>query len=192
MAGPVLVSQRPVRMADDETNAGSRIAVVYGALAGELTPLPVGDVLAKGLTVRGYALFETTDVVERSRRVKDADEIAAIRRACSYGDRALEQLLGELREGMTEVEVAAVLEDRMRRAGSEGLSFDTIAAFGEQAAEPHHHPGGRRLARGDMIKEVTHGFWPHAHKGKAKVRHARIKQRWQGVEFLMLHASIRC
>ncbi|SFS90457.1 zinc-dependent alcohol dehydrogenase family protein [Saccharopolyspora flava] len=37
------------------------IAVVYGTLAGEGTPLPVGDVLAKGLTVRGYALFETTD-----------------------------------------------------------------------------------------------------------------------------------
>jgi Xaa-Pro aminopeptidase len=40
----------------------------------------------------------------------------------------------------------------MRRAGSEGLSFDTIIAFGEQAAEPHHHPGDRRLKRGDLIK----------------------------------------
>lgn len=41
------------------------IAVVYGTLAGEMTPLPVGDVLAKGLTIRGYALFETTDDPER-------------------------------------------------------------------------------------------------------------------------------
>ncbi|MDI2032460.1 zinc-dependent alcohol dehydrogenase family protein [Saccharopolyspora sp. TS4A08] len=41
------------------------IAVVYGTLAGGTTPLPVGDVLAKGLTIRGYALFETTGDPDR-------------------------------------------------------------------------------------------------------------------------------
>ncbi|HEV2685809.1 MAG TPA: M24 family metallopeptidase, partial [Actinomycetota bacterium] len=36
--------------------------------------------------------------------------------------------------------------------GSEGVSFDTVAGFGENAAEPHHHPTTRALERGDMIK----------------------------------------
>src|SRR6266511_3130455 len=32
------------------------------------------------------------------------------------------------------------------------LAFDSIVAFGEQAAEPHHRPGDRPLRRGDLIK----------------------------------------
>jgi NADPH:quinone reductase-like Zn-dependent oxidoreductase len=36
------------------------IALIYGALAAEQTPLPVIDVLGKNLTLRGYALFEIT------------------------------------------------------------------------------------------------------------------------------------
>lgn len=106
------------------------------------------------------AWVETTGVVEELRRTKDEAEIEAMRRACAIGDEGFSRLLGELREGMTEMEAAAALEDAMRRAGSEGLSFDTIVAFGESAAEPHHRAGARRLARGDLIKldfGATHG-----------------------------------
>lgn len=97
-------------------------------------------------------LVECENVIERQREIKDAGEIELIRRACSFGDQAFEQVLGRLREGMTELELAAELEELMRRAGSEGVSFSTIAAFGEQAAEPHHEPTGRKLKRGDMVK----------------------------------------
>ena len=31
-------------------------------------------------------------------------------------------------------------------------AFETIAAFGEHAAEPHHHPTDRALRRGDVVK----------------------------------------
>ncbi len=97
-------------------------------------------------------LVETTGVVEELRTVKDAAEVEAMRRAAAIGDEGLAALLPRLREGMTEVEVAAELEDAMRRAGSDGLSFPTIVAFGENAAEPHHSPKGRRLRRGDIVK----------------------------------------
>jgi len=98
------------------------------------------------------SLVETSDVVEELRKVKDAAEISSLRAAAAIGDRGLAELLGRLKEGMTEVEVAAELEDTMRRAGSDGLSFPTIVAFGENAAEPHHSPNARRLKRGDFIK----------------------------------------
>jgi len=97
-------------------------------------------------------LVETTGVVEELRKVKDAAEVDALRRAAAIGDKGLADVLGRMREGMTEVELAAELEDAMRRAGSDGLSFPTIIAFGEQAAEPHHSPGERRLRRGDLVK----------------------------------------
>lgn len=97
-------------------------------------------------------LVETTGVIEQLRLVKDADEVEALRTACSFGDTGLHALLPELREGLSEREVAVMLELEMRRAGSEGNSFDTIVAFGELAAEPHHRPTDRTLKRGDLIK----------------------------------------
>lgn len=147
---------------------------MYAALRDVLADLGVGRLgveaghmtLATAATIRtriqAVELVETDGEVEAQRRIKDADEVEALRTACAFADRALSELLGELREGMSEIDVAAVLEDRMRRAGSEGLSFDTIAAFGEQAAEPHHRPTNRPLRTGDMIKldfgATYHGY----------------------------------
>ena len=49
---------------------------------------------------------------------------------------------------MTERQVSLELEHAMRRAGADGLSFESIVAFGENAAEPHHQPNHRVLRRG--------------------------------------------
>jgi Xaa-Pro aminopeptidase len=48
--------------------------------------------------------------------------------------------------------VAFELEVAMREAGAEAIGFDSIVAFGENAAEPHHHPTDRPLRRGDLVK----------------------------------------
>ena len=97
-------------------------------------------------------LVETSEEVEALRAIKDASEVDALSRAAKAADDALTAILHELKEGMSEVDLAAILEFEMRRAGSDGLSFDTILAFGEQAAEPHHRPNARALKRGDAIK----------------------------------------
>src|SRR6266568_2722766 len=68
------------------------------------------------------------------------------------GSETFDELVGTLRPGVTEREVAIDLELGMRRRGAEALAFDSIVAFGEQAAEPHHRPGDRPLRRGDLIK----------------------------------------
>ncbi|MGN6474225.1 MAG: M24 family metallopeptidase [Mycobacteriales bacterium] len=91
-------------------------------------------------------------VVERQRAVKDADEIAALRRACAATDKALAGLLPQLRTGMTERDVEWALLGELRAAGADGPSFPTIAAFGPHAAIPHHQPSDRPLATGDFVK----------------------------------------
>ena len=111
----------------------------------------------------GVSLVEVKGEVETLRRVKDAAEIEMIRRACAIGDQALQALLGRLAAGQTEVEVAVLLEHEMRRAGSQGISFDSIVAFGEQAAEPHHHPTKRTLRSGDLIKLDFGATWRGYH-----------------------------
>lgn len=89
--------------------------------------------------------------LQKCRQIKSADEIAKIKKAEAIGDLAFEQILKEIREGMTEKEVAARLEYHMKRAGVDGLSFDTIAASGVHSAMPHAVPTDKKLSRGDFL-----------------------------------------
>jgi Xaa-Pro aminopeptidase len=115
---------------------------------------------AEHLSYRGFEelsetaieLVPTSGEVEQLRLVKDADETEQIEAAQAIADHAFEAFVRELRTGMTEREAALVLDTEMRRGGADGPSFDTILAFGENAAEPHHHPSDRPLERGDVVK----------------------------------------
>ncbi|WP_353648425.1 aminopeptidase P family protein [Nakamurella sp. A5-74] len=102
----------------------------------------------------GFALVPTSDVVERGREIKDAGEIALLRRACAVADEALARLIqaGGLAVGRTEREAALDLDFRMMRLGAHAPSFATILAAGEHSAVPHHEPTDRPLAAGDLVK----------------------------------------
>jgi Xaa-Pro aminopeptidase len=103
-------------------------------------------------SVPGSAVVPAPPLVEDLREVKDEREVATMREAARLGSEALETLLEGLRPGVTEREVAIDLELTMRRLGGDGLAFDTIVAFGEHAAEPHHRPDRRQLDPGDFVK----------------------------------------
>jgi Xaa-Pro aminopeptidase len=107
-----------------------------------------------GETLDGVELVPVDGSVEALRRRKDDDEIASIGTAQGCADVAFEEVIagGGLRDGITERELALELELAMRRAGADDMAFGTIAAFGENAAEPHHHPTDRPLRSGDVVK----------------------------------------
>jgi Xaa-Pro aminopeptidase len=92
------------------------------------------------------------DEVERLRWPKDPEEIAHVERAQEITDDAFDRLVGKVHEGVTERAAAFELEVAMRELGAERIGFDTIVAFGENAAEPHHYPTERALRRGDVVK----------------------------------------
>ncbi|MDD3232711.1 MAG: Xaa-Pro peptidase family protein [Candidatus Methanomethylophilus sp.] len=81
--------------------------------------------------------------------VKDAREIAAIRRACTISSTVAKELPDYLAEGVSEREVAARMDARMRELGGTGNAFDTIAAFGPDSSQPHCMPGDYKLKQGD-------------------------------------------
>jgi Xaa-Pro aminopeptidase len=91
-------------------------------------------------------------VVEDLRRVKDDDEIAALRLACEIGDRALGEMIESILVGRTERHIAMELERRMADHGAESVAFPTIVASGPNSAIPHHSPGDRRVEDGDFLK----------------------------------------
>ena len=101
--------------------------------------------------LQGVQLVACDDVVERIRWVKDDEELELLRRAQAVTDQAFDDVLDQLAVGVTEQQVARHLEALLRRDGADGLSFESIVAFGENAAEPHHEPGHRTLEEGDVI-----------------------------------------
>lgn len=89
--------------------------------------------------------------ITKLRRVKTEDEIRKIREAEAIGDRAFARLVKKLKTGMTEKNVAALLEFYMKEEGADGFSFDTIAASGLHSAMPHAVPTEKVLEKGDFL-----------------------------------------
>lgn len=98
-------------------------------------------------------LVPVSGVIEELRLVKDDFEKDRLRAVATLANNALADLIaaGELAVGRTEIEVAADLEYRMRKAGSERVSFDTIVASGPNSAKPHHGASNRVIEHGDLV-----------------------------------------
>jgi len=93
----------------------------------------------------------TSDLVEALRERKDADEVVLIREAISAAEQALHLTISQVRSGMTELEIAGLLERALRQSGSDGFPFPSIVASGPNAALPHAHPTDRELTKGDFL-----------------------------------------
>lgn len=85
------------------------------------------------------------------RLIKSEQEIAATRCAADIANRAFTRLLGELKIGMSEQEVAALLEYYTRSMGASKMAFDTIVASGINSAMPHAQPTAKPLNDGDFV-----------------------------------------
>lgn len=96
-------------------------------------------------------LVPVAGLIEELREVKDENEIATIKKACEIADSAFQFILGEIKTGMTEIEVANKLDFHMRSLGATGVSFDTIVASGVRSAMPHGVASEKRIEMGDMI-----------------------------------------
>ena len=98
------------------------------------------------------ALVGVTDAVERPRLVKDAGEIETLREAGRLLSAvAVDVLEHVIRAGRTELEMAADIDWRVKRAGFEKPAFDTIVASGPNSALPHARPTARRAEAGELV-----------------------------------------
>ena len=95
-------------------------------------------------------LVETENMIEKQRMAKDDEEIENIRRACKVTDDCFDHIVNYIRPGMTEKQIAREI-DYFYYKHSEGLSFDTIVASGENSSKPHAVPTDRRIQENDVI-----------------------------------------
>ncbi len=99
----------------------------------------------------GAKLENIDDVFSELMSVKSPWELERIEKACDIAEEGLLKLLPEVKEGMTESELAALLEYNMKLLGAQSTSFSTIVAFGAHASVPHYETGTTRLRFGDEI-----------------------------------------
>jgi Xaa-Pro aminopeptidase len=142
-----LLTVRPVERALAE------LAIAHGMsrLAFEAQEMTVARHEALAATEGLLLLVPLGPAVEELRVTKDEAEIALLARACAITGAAFDQAVPRIRAGMTERELAVLIERAMVDAGAENPAFGTIVAGGPNGAIPHHVPGGRGFEPGDMI-----------------------------------------
>lgn len=128
-----------------------------GPISLEEADLPVGQLrlMAGALGLKPAALIDAaadlTPVLSAMRECKDEDEVALIRQAADMLNPALDAALASIRPGVTERDIARVLEEAMLAAGADGVAFETHVLFGPASALPHGSTGGRVLERGQVV-----------------------------------------
>ena len=99
----------------------------------------------------GVRLKDAPSMVERSRMIKDSDELQRIRAAVALGAKLFDRAIEVLRPGVKETEVAAEMELAARRGGAEEMSFPTIIASGARSALPHGRASEQPIAKGGFV-----------------------------------------
>jgi len=95
--------------------------------------VPVSNILNESVAVKSQAERE---LIAESQRITDA---------------VFDHLLGFVKPGMSEQEIAAEIVYQHLRRGASAMSFDPIVASGPNSALPHARPTERVLQQGDMV-----------------------------------------
>ena len=145
-------SLKPKGMAVEEYPKGVKLFELLSKY--KTVGMPMDRLTAKEyltFTESGLKIIDSAPSFKSAMSIKSAQEIENITLACKATDKAFTALLPQIKEGMSENEVAALLEYLMRKEGASGTSFETICAFGENGSVPHHETGNRKLKFGDIV-----------------------------------------
>ena len=115
--------------------------------------MPCAELSAYKEAMPEYSFAAAGGVTEKLRNVKDSFEKESIIKAQRIAERALEHVLGIITPDVTEREVALELDYFMRKNGSEGVAFDTIAVSGANSSLPHGVPTDKKLGYGFLTMD---------------------------------------
>ncbi len=93
----------------------------------------------------------TAGLVERIREIKSAEELDVMRQSARVASEVVAEAPDFVRPGVSEMDVAAEIDYRLRRKGASASSFDTIVASGPRSALPHAQPSEKRLRKNELV-----------------------------------------
>ncbi|MBQ6059123.1 MAG: aminopeptidase P family protein [Clostridia bacterium] len=118
--------------------------------------LPLQDTGAVARFVNGSPIVDTV------RACKSADEAQKMRVCSLINDAVMDQLPALIKEGMTELELGAIIKELFLKEGADRSGFAGVA-FGANAADPHHRNDNTALKPGDCVLIdmgcVKDGYW---------------------------------
>jgi Xaa-Pro dipeptidase len=142
----------------DEENPWAIIQEKVAAITDKINLVAIDE---NTLTVERYFHLQTAfntknfeDIgafINQMRVVKTDDEIEKMLEAGRLADEALQIGIDALQEGISEQEVAAIIEMEMKNKGVSEMSFPTLVLFGDHAASPHGSPGERKLQKNEFV-----------------------------------------
>src|SRR5277367_2075860 len=112
----------------------------------------IGHAFAENLKreLSGAKFVEASELVDRIKAIKSADELELIRKTALMQDAALEAAFAAIEPGRTEMEIGAVAERVSHQLGSEqGLYLSASGPVGTPAFPNGRHTQNRVLRKGD-------------------------------------------
>ena len=145
----------------------------------------------RALVDAGVDAVPSSGLVESLRAVKDAEEIASMRRASALSDDVFAALSHERFGGRSERDLAWWVERSFREAGAEGVSFPTVVAAGATGSSPHAAPGDEPIESGVLVTVdagcVLDGYCSDCTRTFAV---GDVPERLQGLHALCLQAQL--
>ncbi len=99
----------------------------------------------------GVELVELGSDLDEIRIRKDRAEIELLSSVAALSSRSLAAILGNIRPGVREIDIALALEFEMRRLGADGKAFDFIVASGVRGAMPHGRASDKLIQVGELV-----------------------------------------
>ena len=106
---------------------------------------------ARSGVVPPHAMRDVRAELDEMRLVKDAAELAVMRRAAAISGAAHQRAMAATRPGRHEYEIEAELLHAFRRAGSEAPAYPSIVASGPNACVLHYVANDRRMQDGELL-----------------------------------------
>ncbi|MGE5629853.1 MAG: M24 family metallopeptidase [Caulobacteraceae bacterium] len=130
----------------------------------------------------GVELYPAKKIFSQLRVIKDSSEVEQIKKAAEIADEAFKHLLGYIKPGVKETDIALELEYFMKKKGASGTSFDSIVASGVRSSLPHGVATEKKLGSGEFLTLdfgcVYNGYCSDMTRtvfiGKAPERHRKI------------------
>ncbi len=116
-----------------------------------LGPRVEDDAFLRGLALGGGGATDLRPALAALRLVKDADEIARLRRAIAITAEGHRAAMTQAAPGMWEYEIEALVEYTFRRQGAERVGFPSIVGSGPNSTVLHYDRSRRRTEAGDLV-----------------------------------------
>lgn len=121
-----------------------------GLVGTAILPLPVYESLRRQLP--GVKLVKADDTLVSLRIVKSPAEIALMRKAYAISERAIEAILGEIRPGMTELQVIGIAQREIYKHGGEYEGHALYCFCGPATNNAISRPTHNRIVKHEVIQ----------------------------------------